>query len=97
MQNIIFHPDVHIEIQNAYTWYEPQSDGLGSDFINELESAYISIKQMPHAWPSLSKSIHRYILKKFPYGILYSIKDENIFIIAVMHLHRKPGYWEKRI
>jgi len=33
----------------------------------------------------------------FPYGILYSLLDQDIVVVAVMHLHRKPDYWEKRV
>ncbi|KOR28141.1 plasmid stabilization protein, partial [Achromatium sp. WMS1] len=35
---------------------------------------------------------------RFPYGILYreTLDANGIFIIAVMNLHRKPGYWKYR-
>ena len=36
MSFITFHPDVHTEVKEAYSWYESQSKGLGDDFINAL-------------------------------------------------------------
>ncbi len=36
------------------------------------------------------------IVKRFPYGILYSEEESGIYIIAVMHLHRFPDYWKHR-
>jgi|GEM_PF-225276 len=34
---------------------------------------------------------------KFSYSLLYSIEEDHIFIIAVAHQHRKPGYWIDRL
>ena len=30
-------------------------------------------------------------------GVLYSIEDDGIFILAVMHLRRDPDYWKHRL
>jgi hypothetical protein len=98
MHNLMFHPDVYNEIQDAYSWYENKTPGLGKDFIAELETSYIAIEKMPATWPLLTKRTHRFILKRFPYGILYVIRNGGILeVIAVMHLKRKPGYWKDRV
>ncbi len=97
MPALEFHPDVTFEIQESYLWYDSKSKGLGDDFLNELESAFLSIQDMPETWPVYSKFFRRYLLSKFPYGIIYKAKSNHIFIIAVMHLSRKPGYWQTRI
>jgi hypothetical protein len=34
-------------------------------------------------------------VKGFSYGILYSF--DSVIIVAVMHLHRRPGYWKSRL
>ena len=36
-------------------------------------------------------------LKRFPYAVVYWIDDGALRIIAVMHLHREPGYWHGRV
>jgi len=33
---------------------------------------------------------------RFPYGVLYSIEPDRVYILAVMHLHRHPDYWKSR-
>ena len=40
MPKVIFHPDIEIGVKSSYEWYQNQADGLGDDFIDELESAY---------------------------------------------------------
>ena len=44
----------------------------------------------------LDGDIRRALVKQFPYGVIYSEEQQEILIIAVMHLHRKPEYWRNR-
>ena len=91
-----FHPDLFQELSASYEWYESKAKGLGDDFITELDTAFVSIKEMPDTWPFIKKGFRRFLLNKFPFGIIYKEKTDCIFIIAVMHLSRKPGYWIER-
>ncbi len=45
---------------------------------------------------AIERDIRRSLVKRFPYGILYSEEESGIYIIAVMHLHRFPDYWKHR-
>jgi hypothetical protein len=36
------------------------------------------------------------LIKKFPYLLIYKVEKESIFILAVAHAARKPGYWKSR-
>lgn len=97
MPKLVFHPDIQQEIKEGYQWYESKSNELGEDFISELEAAFQIIKELPNTWPVISKNFRRFLLNRFPYGVIYQIKKNEIYIVAVMHLSRKPGYWMKRI
>lgn len=39
MPRIIFHPDIAREIKASYEWYQSQAEGLGDDFMAEVELA----------------------------------------------------------
>jgi len=67
MPNILFHPDVALEVKASYEWYEEQAAGLGDDYLTELESAYEAIAELPNTWPKLQKNFHRFLLRKFPF------------------------------
>jgi toxin ParE1/3/4 len=97
MNKIFFHPDIQIEVQLAYDWYDGKSSGLGEEFLKELDTAFESISAKPSMWPLFSKGFRRYLLKRFPFGIIYNVDKTNVYIVAVMHLSRKPEYWENRI
>lgn len=93
---ILFHPDIVLEIKSSYDWYQNQAEGLGDDFLNELELAYQAIEEFPDTWPKFKKVFRRYLLSKFPFSVIYRRNKQSIFIVAVMHNSRKPGYWVKR-
>jgi plasmid stabilization system protein ParE len=97
MYPIYFHPDTKLEIKESFDWYQLQSKGLGHDFIQELEEAFSSIQSLAFTWPKLGQTHRRFILGRFPFSVIYKIREnKQIFIVAIMHNHRKPNYWEER-
>lgn len=92
----MFHPSVKSEISSSYNWYQKQAIGLGNDFLNELESSYGAIVELPDTWPKIQKGFRRFLLSKFPFSIIYKVFENNIYVVAVMHNSRKPGYWVER-
>ena len=92
----VFHPDAEVEFVESIDYYESCDTGLGYDFSLEVFSSIEAIVQYPLAWPTIELDIRRCLVNRFPFGILYAIEDQKIFILAVMHLHRQPGYWHDR-
>ncbi len=91
-----FHPDVASEIKASFDWYQDQAEDLGNDFLNELESAYQAIIEFPQTWPFFEKGFRRFVLSRFPFSVIYRKIDQSVYVVAVMHNIRKPGYWSRR-
>lgn len=91
-----FHPEAEAEFLDAIGYYEECEPGLGYDFAIEVHSTIETILSLPRAWTILDDDIRRCQTKRFPYGIVYSQDKDIIYILAVMHLHRDPGYWKDR-
>jgi toxin ParE1/3/4 len=91
-----FHPEAEEEFSAAIEYYEEREAGLGYDFSIEVFAATHNIINHPDAWPVVEDGIHRCLVNRFPFGILYGIEPSGVFIIAVMHQRRRPGYWKKR-
>jgi hypothetical protein len=36
-------------------------------------------------------------VSRFPYQIVYRRRPDEIVIVAVAHVKRKPGYWKDRV
>jgi len=60
MRNIIFHPDTGLEIKASFNWYQNQAEGLGEDFLTELEAACQAIVQLPDTWPKFQRGNRRF-------------------------------------
>jgi plasmid stabilization system protein ParE len=94
--NYSFHPDAESEFIKAIEYYEGCADGLGYDFAIEVYETIKRIIAYPDAWQELEDKIRRSLVNRFPYGILYINENNEIIILAVMHLHRDPDYWKSR-
>ena len=92
-----FHPEAELEFLLAIDFYEDKESGLGRDFALEINSTVERILTYPDAWPVIEEDIRRSLVKRFPFGVLYSKLEEEIVIVAIMHFNREPGYWKERI
>ena len=91
-----FHPDAEAEFIKAIEYYENIEAGLGFDFAVEVHFTIQRAVSFPKAWPVIDGEIRRSLVRRFPFGVLYSEEKEGIFIAAVMNLHRHPEYWKDR-
>jgi toxin ParE1/3/4 len=71
VKKIFFHPEVFEEVNSAYMWYEEKASGLGEEFLKELEASFLIIQNRPLMWRTYFKKYRRFLLKRFPYGIIY--------------------------
>ena len=95
--NFWFHQEARIEFLESITYYESQQAGLGRRFMEAVKEAVRRIQTHPNMYRLAGgKKCRQCRIPKFPFGIIYRIENKRIEIIAVMHLHRKPGYWLKR-
>ena len=85
------------ELVEAIDYYNKERAGLGNEFRNEAWLAIERRREFPNAWSPLGGSIRRCQLHRFPYGLIYEPLANEIIIIAVAHLHQRPGYWRSRI
>ena len=92
-----FHPEADTEFHEAVEYYETCESGLGYDFSLEVFATVQNIVNAPIAWPVMEEDVRRCLVNRFPFGVLYSIENAEIFILAVMHLRRDPNYWNKRL
>ncbi|MBN2150606.1 MAG: type II toxin-antitoxin system RelE/ParE family toxin [Candidatus Lokiarchaeota archaeon] len=92
----IFHPEAEKEMNEAIEFYNSRAKNLGSDFLLEVEKKIKIIEDNPFKWPIIEEDVRRCLLQRFPFGIMYAIEFDQISIIAIANLKRKPGYWKGR-
>lgn len=98
MTGIGFHPEARGELMEAAVYYEEQAVGLGTQFIDEVEQAVQLIADQPGLGVTIERSpgLQRWMLRRFPYYLIYRSEPGTTLILAVAHQRRRPGYWKNR-
>ena len=91
-----FHREALVEFEAAADFYAECQAGLEIRFIDAVHAAISHACDAPRSWRVFDGDIRRVLVHVFPYAVLYSIEDGLIYIIAVMHCSREPGYWKTR-
>ncbi len=92
---LVLGPSAQREIEEAARWYEARQQGLGQAFIHEVLAALEAIASEPNSFPLLSAPYRRKLLDRFPYGVIYKVTHERVYVRAVAHGRRRPAYWDK--
>lgn len=90
-------PEALREIEDAFEWYLERSLQAAEAFVREVDNAVALIASSPTIWPSFEAGTRRYVLRKFPYNIVYREIQAGIEVVAVAHQKRRPRYWIRRL
>jgi plasmid stabilization system protein ParE len=85
------------ELEEAALWYESREPGLGQRFAREVARVVEHIAAHPLLWRERPGGWRRVNCPVFPYYVAFFIRGETIYIAAVAHNHRRPGYWAPRM
>ena len=86
-----------LELDDTVAWYNQRSEGLGQEFLDELDRVVRRAIRFPLSCPKIEPGIRRGLIARFPFGLIYGVDDDTLVVIAVAHLHRRPRYWIERI
>jgi toxin ParE1/3/4 len=86
------------DLAEAVRWYEQQRSGLGAELLGAVSAAVEQIRAHPESGtPRPSRPATRQILvSRFPYLVVYQVRDRAVRVIAVAHTSRLPDYWHHR-
>lgn len=91
-----FHPEAQFELAQAVEYYQAKELNLGLEFLEVVFKTILRIIEFPKAFPVLSTKTRKCLVDRFPFAVIYQIRKDEIFIVAITHLSRKPGYWKER-
>jgi toxin ParE1/3/4 len=90
---VIYSKGAREDIKESASYYENEVEGLGKAFLETIQLAIESVRAFPYVAQNIRKPYRQFIVKRFPFGIIYRFDTETIYITAVAHLKRKPYYW----
>jgi len=97
VKEIEFHQQAALEFEAATDWYQKRSPWAARQFVAEITRALDGILETPERWPRGLAETRRFVLKRFPFAIIYREHSSIIQVIAVAHGRRRPGYWKDRL
>ena len=97
-RQIIVRPEAEAEVQQAFDWYQEQSEGLGLEFLRAIEACLSGVMRNPFAYMVVEvPNVRRAVVRRFPYTLFYLVDDEAIIVIAVFNVKRQPIDWLRRV
>jgi hypothetical protein len=76
------HPLAAEEAEAAERWYRERNETL--------------IGERPEAAPPYVGNTRRFLLRRFPFFVVYRVYNGYVQVVAVAHARRRPGYWVQR-
>jgi plasmid stabilization system protein ParE len=95
--NLIWNDSARLELLEAASYYGHIESELGRRFGAALEAAIVRLRNNPRMHRRFDGEIRKVRVERFPYAVIYRIEERGLHLVAVMHLHREPGYWHGRL
>ena len=87
---VVISPEAENDLKESFSWYEDKRQGLGYDFLLQVDAGLRFIEKNPKILPPEYKGVRKYLVKRFPYKIIYLLEEERIIVLAVIHGKRSP-------
>ena len=97
MNRLIFREQAEIEIAEVAQWYGSCAEGLDARFLQAVDAALAAIQRNPLQYQRVSGELRRVRLHRFPYGLIYVTRGDNIVVVACVHGARDPQHWKDRV
>jgi toxin ParE1/3/4 len=92
-----FFEDAAFEIEEDRGWYRERSESAEAGFLREIDHAIQQVTDAPEQWPQYLGGTLRYVFPTYPYSLVYFVENDVIWVVAVAHDKKRPGYWRKRL
>ena len=94
--DVVILPDAEAEIGGAFQWYQERNPLAAEAFRGEALQCIDSLSESAERWKRDEDGTYRCLLRRFPYTVFYEIEGSVVFVLAVAHHRREPGYWRHR-
>jgi plasmid stabilization system protein ParE len=93
---LIVRREAEAEIVEAFNWYESKRVGLGREFVEEIDAAFVRTTETPDAFPVVYRGLRRLVLRRFPYVIYFRLEEDVVQVVGVLHGRRNRTALRRR-
>ena len=95
--SFLLHPEADEEFALAVRYYSEISSQLGIRFYREMERLLREVCVHPERHWQFDPPVRRHLSREFPYAVIFLVRPEHVWIVAVMNMKRRPSYWRERV
>ncbi len=95
--NYEFHPEAELELYEAALRYDMDVPGLGRRFGDEVSRVVQLLLENAELGSPVDEHLRHFVLRRFPFSVVYTATAELIYVVAIAHGHREPEYWRLRV
>ncbi|HEY0257140.1 MAG TPA: type II toxin-antitoxin system RelE/ParE family toxin [Candidatus Methylacidiphilales bacterium] len=98
MKPVTYHLEARADADATAAFYFQCNPGTATKFLDELAFVIEEIRYGPQRWPfEFGTRIQRLPFRRFPFTVYYRNDLHEVYILAIAHTSRRPGYWKTRI
>lgn len=94
------HPEARVEMQESVNFYRNRGGELWADRFKQRVAEglhIIAAKPEGHATEPDLAGVQKLRLKRFPFSLIFVNRPDYVWVVAVAHGSRRPGYWQNRL
>jgi plasmid stabilization system protein ParE len=86
------------ELEHARDRYEAEREGLGDEFVAEMERLIADVGERPLTFSTIGRTkARRALAARFPYKLVFFLLGDVVRVVCVAHQHQAPDYWKHRL
>ena len=89
-------PGARQDFDESFDWYAARSPSAAERFTSAIDSALADIARNPDRFAAIDQMHREYLVRRFPFRIVYRVEPHRVLVVAVAHAKRRPGYWHGR-
>ena len=90
MYQLIISEQAEIDIQDAFDWYQMQSEFAAAFFIERLQEGLQVLSTRPFIFQTIYSTYRQVVLNPFPYVIIFEATENFVVVYRVFHTSQNP-------
>jgi plasmid stabilization system protein ParE len=91
------HEQAIAEAREARKWARARGHMAEQTWARSYRQGRERLTRYPRAGRVFVGEYRRLVLTGTPYALIYRLEPNRVFIVAVAHGKREPGYWQRRL
>ena len=94
---VVFRPEADAGLVAAVAYYGKIEEALAERFLQDMKRLVGELSAHPKTFRLFDPPARRHFSFTFPFAVIYLEQEDHLWIVALMHMKREPGYWKERL